>query len=462
VLPQPAAFPKATNPRLYRLMNRPSLPARHARSSGYSHVHLRRDLRCQIKPRWGVATLCLIVMSFAFGRLLGVEHGAGSEQTPPISASTLSRAIDLSAVYLERACDARGRFAYRVDPTSGRESHSYNIIRHAGAIYSLAMLNRFQPDQKAADAMVRAGSFLQNRYLNAGPGEDMFAVWSKPAGVGLAGVADLGATGLGIVALTSIQRAKPNEIPVSELEAMGRFLTFLQKSDGSFYSKYRVDTGPVKSWQSLYFPGEAILGLVSLYEVDHNRQWLVAAGKGLSFLAKSRAATQEVPPDHWALIASAEFLPFYEQSECPATREELLRHAILICRSLLAGQITSATEPDLDGSFNPDGRTAPTATRLEGLLAALEFLPKNDSSGLRAAIDKAVQSGINFLLRAQIKSGQYAGGMPGAIPREDAGVKQPEPRSSDVRIDYVQHALCAFLRYQQMFLTAGGQPAHSP
>jgi hypothetical protein len=400
-------------------------------------------------------------LSLASALLLGVERGAGSGQTPPNSAAALSKAIDLSAGYLERACDARGRFAYRVDPTSGRESHSYNIIRHAGAVYSLAMLNRFHPDGKATETMIRAGSFLRTNYLSAGPGEDMFAVWSKPAGVGLARVADLGATGLGIVALTSIQRAKPNEIPVSELEGMGRFLTFLQKSDGSFYSKYRVDTGPVKGWQSLYFPGEAILGLVSLYEVDDDRQWLVAAGKGLSYLARSRAAMREVPPDHWALIATAQFLPYYEQSGCPASREELLRHAVQVCRSLLAGQISNAAEPDLDGSFSPDGRTAPTATRLEGLLAALEFLPRDDPSGLRTAIYTAVQSGINFLLRAQIKSGPYAGGMPGAITRGNAGVKQPEPRASDVRIDYVQHALCAFLRYQQMFPTAGGQPAHS-
>jgi hypothetical protein len=411
-------------------------------------------LRCQVKPAWGVATLCPIIVSFTFGLALPAEHGTSSDRAPAISASSLSRAIALSAAYLEQACDSRGRFVYRVDPNSGRESHSYNIIRHAGAIYSLAMLNRVHPDEKAKAAMVRAGSFMRSGYFSAGPDDDMFAVWSKPAGVGPARVADLGATGLGLVALTSIQMVKPGAVSMTELEGMARFLMLLQKSDGSFCSKYRLHTGPVEGWQSLYYPGEAILGLASLYGLDHNRQWLIAAGNGLSYLARSRAGSREVPPDHWALIATAQFPPFYGQSECPASREELLRHAMKICRSLLAGQVANATQPDLDGSFDPDGRTAPTAPRLEGLLAALEFLPKNDPTGLRAAIATAVQSGISFLLRAQIKSGQYAGGMPGEITREGAGTRRADPGASDVRIDYVQHALSAFLRYQRIFLAA--------
>lgn len=416
-------------------------------------MNLWHRLKHQVKAAWWMVALFSVATACSLTLLLGVENGPTTGPAQAISASTLSRAIDLSAGYLEQACDAHGRFAYKVDPNLAWESHSYNIIRHAGAIYSLAMLNRSQRDERAADAMARAGSFLQTTYLGPGPGDDTLLVWTKPGSE----VADLGATGLGIVALASIQKTKPHEVPTSELEGMARFLTYLQKSDGSFYSKYRIDTGPVQRWESLYFPGEAILGLVSLYEVDHDRRWLVAAGNGLAYLAKSRAAAQVVPPDHWALIATAQFLPFYEQSECPLTREQLVRHAIQICRSLLGRQVGSARGPELEGSFDPDGRTAPTATCLEGLLAALEFLPKDDPTGIRAAIEKAVPPGINFLLRAQIKSGRYAGGMPGAITRKDVGVQQPDPRYSNVRIDYVQHALCAFLRYQKLFTAPEGQ-----
>jgi len=92
------------------------------------------------------------------------------------------------------------------------------------------------------------------------------------------------------------------------------------------------------------------------------------------------------------------------------------------------------------GAFDPDGRTAPAATRLEGLLAALEFLPKDEE---HTKIEAAAGRGIAFLLRMQIGSGPYSGGMPGAFATRVLD-------SSKIRIDYVQHALCAWMRYQNL------------
>lgn len=50
--------------------------------------------------------------------------------------------------------------------------------------------------------------------------------------------------------------------------------------------------------------------------------------------------------------------------------------------------------------------------------------------------EATVERGIAFLLRAQISSGPYAGGVLGSMNGD-----------TFVRIDYVQHALCAWLRY---------------
>jgi hypothetical protein len=184
-----------------------------------------------------------------------------------------------------------------------------------------------------------------------------------------------------------------------------------------------------------------------MYEADHSRQWLDAAAKALSYLAKSRAGISTVPPDHWALIATAKLLPYCEKAACPTSRRQLIQHAIQICNSILREQITSPFRSRLDGAFDTDGRTAPAATRLEGLLAALEFLPK-EYNELREKIETATAKGIAFLLRAQIKSGPYVGGMPGAEVSADE-------EASTIRIDYVQHALCAWLRYRELLQKRG-------
>jgi hypothetical protein len=194
----------------------------------------------------------------------------------------------------------------------------------------------------------------------------------------------------------------------------------------------------LQGWQSLYYPGEAALGFVALYEADHSREWLMAAGKALAYLSRSRAGLSTVPADHWALIATAKLLPYCGDGKCGVSREELKRHAIQVCQSILRDQFKGSSAVGLDGAFDSLGRTTPAATRLEGLLAALEFLPKGE---LLERIESASRRGVSFLLRAQVTVGSEMGGLQGAILTKDRGF-------SEIRIDYVQHALCTFLRYK--------------
>jgi len=356
----------------------------------------------------------------------------------------VERAIDLATGYLERACGPDGKFVYMVDTGSGRESLSYNIIRHAGAMYALAMVNRSHHDQKTVGAMVRAAKFLRENYIGPGAKPDQLAVWSKPLNdraPAKGNYAELGGTGLGLVALAAARQVQPSAVPLEDLQALGRFLLYLLNDDGSFVQKYNLESGPVPDWKVLYYPGEAALGFIALYEADHSAQWLLAAGKALSYLAKSRVGIANVPDDHWALIATAALMPYIEQVRSVVSRERLVQHAVQICNSIVREQFRSGAAIGLDGAFDPTGRTAPAATCLEGLLAAMEFLPKGE---LQDRVEATTARGVGFLLRAQITSGQFTGGMPGAV-------RTSVLDSSDIRVDYVQHALCAWLRYQNGF-----------
>lgn len=372
------------------------------------------------------------------------------------SASSVAHAIDLSIAYLERSCQPEGKFIYMLDPRTGKQFGAYNVVRHAGAIYSLAFFNRLHPDKNALATIARAGNFLCKNYVCDDPSGRMRIVWPVPLETKPTDHASLGATGLGLVALSEIERANPNTISYSDLEGMARFLVFQQRSDGSFLTEYRATSGPLEGQSkvaNLYYPGEAILGLLSLYEVDHQKQWLIAAGKGLAYLAKSRVGQKTVPPDHWALIATARFLPHYEQSECPATRRELQHHTIQVANAFLERLAPGIDkDPILDGSVDGEGRTTPTATSLEGLLAALELAPGAEyTAELVGAMRDTVCRAIGFLLRAQIQSGSYSGGLPRRIIGSSARSTPADANAAHIRIDYVQHALCAFLRYERLF-----------
>ncbi len=386
------------------------------------------------------------LLILALPPLVGAQQPAPTPATDAaadsdhISPARVSHAIEISARYLESACDENGKFTYLVDPESGKVSSSYNILRHAGAIYSLAMFNQAHPDQKAVETMVRAAAFMRKNYIGPDAKSHALAVWSEP--LPDQSDAELGAAGLALIALTAVDKAKPDTVPLSDLQGLARFVLFLQKSDGSFTSKYSPDTGPDADFNSLYYPGEAALGLISLYQLDHQAQWLVAAGNALSYLARSRVKVRKLPPDHWALIATEQFLEYCHEGDCPVSRQDLIEHASRIADRFLRDQVASSPDVRRNGAFGADGRTTPAAIRLEGLLATLEFLP-DDATGRRARIEAAVDRGIAFLLNAQITAGPYAGGMPAAV--------SSEPHASEIRIDYVQHALSAWLRYRAMF-----------
>ena len=93
-------------------------------------------------------------------------------------------------------------------------------------------------------------------------------------------------------------------------------------------------------------------------------------------------------------------------------------------------------------------------TRLEGLLAALTFLP-DEQRVFRRKIKSIVSNGISFLLRSQVSSGKYVGGIPRAIGKlpsiHPSYSEKFNKRATEIRIDYVQHALNAMIQYSEFF-----------
>ncbi len=345
------------------------------------------------------------------------------------------RAILLAAGYLQRACGPDGRFVYSVDVQTGAQSPSYNIVRHAGAIHALAMLQRQYPSVETHEAMVRATGYLRRLYLGPAAEPDLLVVWSKPLPDHKLTV--LGASGLGLLALAEIRQQSPKAVPLAELQALGRFLILQQRENGSFASKYSLSGDSEDAFESLYYPGEAVLGLLALYELDHSPKWLAAAIQGLTYLARSRRSLAQLPADHWALIATARLFSICDTQTCAFPREELPYHAERICASILRESVISAVQSDATPNPREPERTTPIATRMEGLIAAVPVLSDEE---LRNQVTFTVERGIQWLLKAQIKSGSYAGGMPGDIGG-------PSSRAEHIRIDYVQHALSAWLLY---------------
>ncbi|HBP19575.1 MAG TPA: hypothetical protein DEA08_17520 [Planctomycetes bacterium] len=175
---------------------------------------------------------------------------------------------------------------------------------------------------------------------------------------------------------------------------------------------------------------------------DPAGDWLALAARAACALADQRRSTPRdaLPHDHWLLIGGAELL-----EQAPATlrfeRGLLRAHLRELGLAILERQADVGRYP---GSFHPSGRTAPSATRLEGLVALAESLPKSDP--LRARLREAIARGGRWLLGTQL---EQPAEVAGAFPAADPGGGLAGARGQ-VRVDFTQHALSALLGWQAL------------
>jgi hypothetical protein len=420
-----------------------------------------------------IILIAFLVVIGLFFRSLGKSAGPLSKQTRSLLFESkapgipdrylntnanlnIEESIHSAANYLIRHCNNKGRFTYRINTNPDvKVSKRYNMLRHAGTLYALAAFALEYNDVRARETVLSGSRFLKQQLDDLSSDGQFLAVLSNPAINGTKDPlqAKLGGTGLGLVALCSTEKLHPGTTALDTLRKMGNFIVTMQKEDGSFFSKYFPNgTGRDDSWTSLYYPGEAILGLLLLYELDPDSLWLEAAQNGLLFLADLRSKKTKVEADHWALIATDKLFRI-NSTLANHIRKKINGHAFQIYFQMMNTKPDYEQDHPYHGCFSRDGRTTPTATRLEGLLAVFPYLSNNETS-LSVDIKDSVGNSIDFLMRSQLKSGRYAGGIPRAIStlKEDhhSYSKSFNRRSTEIRIDYVQHALSAFIAYRTL------------
>ncbi len=374
---------------------------------------------------------------------------------PNISLSELEvrRHILLSGEYLLSQIQPDGRFIYRqhLDPDVKYSGNLYNVVRHAGTLYALGEYYKAFPAPSVKEKILLSANYLIRNYIKPIPGyKGVYAVISKPeeAASDKQPVAKLGGTGLALTALVPLYKIDKRIISKKKLQGLGQFLIFMQKPDGSGNSKYYPYTKKFSKFQSLYYPGEAALGLISLYEVDKNPMWFRFGKQYLLNLARNRQQAKSVPADHWALIATQKLLESGNKLLKKSEVALLENHAKQVLESIMNTQNFSKKNMYTYGAFNNSDMTSPTATRMEGIIAGYKIFKDKDKL-LKNRIIKSIAAGMYFLLNAQNKEGLLKGGTPRALTplANTPKNKRYNERVGEIRIDYVQHAMSAMIDY---------------
>jgi hypothetical protein len=357
-----------------------------------------------------------------------VEHPA--EATP----ERLLEGVRRGAEYLSNALDAQGRYTYLYHPVDERSDRGYGWLRHAGATYALLEaydeLGTPRYLEKAERALANASQHLhtdgQGKYLLDTDDEEQQKV---------------GGAGLALVAFAKYASVTGRLESLETMRSLARLITDQQYEDGRFRANADLEPvdglGAKRKREPVYYAGEAVLGLLRLYAIEPNPAYLDAARRGADYVARVRDASSTEDSqehDHWISYAYNEL---YRVVPDPV----YLEHAFKIARAIEKKQhrAVGAQAPDYVGAFY-EGQSTPASTRLEAYdadVALLRFAGKPDAW----LLDPAREVAASTLGQQFDADNDYW--LPN--PAKAAGGVRESLFASDVRIDYVQHAMSGWL-----------------
>lgn len=364
----------------------------------------------------------------------------GNELGGTPTAADLLRATRAGGDYLLRHQRDDGDFDYLYHSDTDGVAKSYNLLRHAGSCYALFELFGATSDPRYLAAGRRGVEALLRRSKGPRPdhqGERFTTITDEDE------EAKLGGAALAMLAILRHREVANDDRWLPIARELARFVLFLQEPSGRFESKYFFDPAQAEGFESIYYPGEAILALTRLHDATGDRRYLEAAHRGARWLIDVRDAaksTAELPHDHWLLMGLAELHPKTGDAK-------LLAHGQRIAEAILGAEHRNAPFPDWNGGFYDPPRATPTATRGEALVAMVRLAHANglDGEPYRAALLRFAA----FQLRCQITPENSF-----FLPRPDraAGGFRSGLAAADVRIDFVQHSVSALLGLRGILL----------
>lgn len=359
-----------------------------------------------------------------------------------------------AAAYFQRHQRDNGRFEYIINPEgTSNDNGVYNVVRHAGSLYSLGTYIQHTGDRQFDDTWQAASTYMWEVNVKPVDNTETWAVWSVPGEnfyPDSFGKAKIGATGLGLVAWILGERLGLSNYPLNKLTKLGDFLLYMQEEDGRFYSSYHEKAGRTDLAKYQYYPGEAALGLCFLYEKDPQDKWLEGAISAVSVSAQNLEEMSSKAIDHWDLIAIAKVFDLLKvQGKDLKNYEYLLTYSQSLVDRLLAEYEQSSVQ----GSFTNDHGTTPTATRIEGLTAIFPYLEQE--SDRARLVGQSIKEAVAFLQASQIQTGKLKGGVPLSPIKKSSensresqfAINRYNNKAAEIRIDYVQHAMSAVLGY---------------
>jgi len=195
-----------------------------------------------------------------------IDHNFLPLSEEPLSNSELRAIIDGSQNWLREAQEDGGHFRYEYFPYEDTYGEDDNIVRQAGALYSLGEIARRDPDKKldSAETIEKAIGFFEGLSIDGSMDEEEFRCIALNR---VSSKCKLGATSLALAGILGYLEQHPEKYEEHEdlVEDYVAFVLAMKKPGEGFRNIYNAKAGSQTKKESSFSNGEALMVLTRYY-----------------------------------------------------------------------------------------------------------------------------------------------------------------------------------------------------
>ncbi|MBC1446303.1 poly(glycerol-phosphate) alpha-glucosyltransferase [Listeria welshimeri] len=236
-----------------------------------------------------------------FHELETTEWNHGRRKTTLLKPEIVAELVGNAGRYLANQVNATGEFNYGWFACFDKKIKHYNSLRHASTTYSMLEAYELTEDEFILEAAANALAYLQKNFIYEK--EDLaFLIEPELREVKLGGAA---AT---LLAFTKYMKITGNKTYLPLCRKIANAILSLQDKDGKFTHVLEYPTLEVKDiFRIVYYDGEAVFGLLRLYEIDRDSRWLDAAAKSFNHFIRDNYWQNH---DHWLSYCANEITKY--------------------------------------------------------------------------------------------------------------------------------------------------------
>lgn len=229
------------------------------------------------------------------------EWNHGRRKTTLLKPEIVAELVGNAGRYLANQVNATGEFNYGWFACFDKKIKHYNSLRHASTTYSMLEAYELTEDEFILEAAANALAYLQKNFIYEK--EDLaFLIEPELREVKLGGAA---AT---LLAFTKYMKITGNKTYLPLCRKIANAILSLQDKDGKFTHVLEYPTLEVKDiFRIVYYDGEAVFGLLRLYEIDRDSRWLDAATKSFNHFVRDNYWQNH---DHWLSYCANEITKY--------------------------------------------------------------------------------------------------------------------------------------------------------